>query len=115
MSYCPNCGANNPDSSSFCSSCGTALTGNVSQQVYTPVQTQPSYVTPISTGGMMAWAIVTLLLCTIPGIVAIAKTANVNKSFTYEEQMQKLSSARTWCIVGTVLGILAIIGMLAQS
>lgn len=118
MPYCTRCGANNPDGSSFCSSCGAPLTAEAPQTYAAPPQpqyivTQPQYVPPVETGGMLAWAIITLLLCTIPGIVAIVKTTQVNKSFTVEEQQQKLQSAKIWCIVGTVLGVLAVIGMLA--
>ena len=68
------------------------------------------YVAPIPTGGLMAWSIITLLLCLIPGIVALVKTTGINKSATVEEQQKKYSSARTWCIIGTVLGVLSVIG-----
>lgn len=57
-----------------------------------------------STGGMLAWSIVTLLLCTIPGIVALVKTNGINKCTTRAEQEKMISSAKTWNIVGTVLG-----------
>ena len=80
---------------------------------------QPTYYSsspaPVSTGGMLAWSIITLLLCTIPGIVALINVANVNKAETVEEQEKKLSTAKTWCIIGTVLGILSLIGTVAQN
>ena len=111
MSYCTKCGAENPDTNTYCSSCGAPLQAVEAPQPSAPVyNVQPQYVAPISTGGLLAWSIITLLLCTIPGIVAIVKTSGINKSFTVEEQQKKLSSAKTWCIVGTVLGILAVIG-----
>lgn len=95
-------------------------TGNPEESAspsYPDVQAQPYYqpqpVTPVPTGGMLAWAIITLLLCTIPGIVAIVKTVNINKAATVEEQMKRINSAKTWCIVGTVLGALNLIGMFA--
>ena len=66
-------------------------------------------------GGLIAWSIITLLLCTIPGIVALVKATGINKSATVEEQTKKISSCKTWCIVGTVLGILAIIGSVAAN
>ena len=69
---------------------------------------------PVSTGGLMAWSIVTMLLCLVPGIVALINVLNVNKVTTLEEQQKKLSSAKMWCIIGTVLGILSLIGQLAQ-
>ena len=67
------------------------------------------YVAPIPTGGLLAWAIITLLLCTIPGIVATVKVSGINKSYTVEEQQKKLKSAKVWCIVATVLGVLALV------
>ena len=73
----------------------------VQQPYYTP---QP--VTPVATGSLLAWSIITILLCTIPGLVALAKTLGINKATTVEEQMKKISSARTWCMIGTVMGIL---------
>ncbi len=86
-----------------------------SQPYQQPVR--PSYepVPPAATGGLVAWSIITLLLCTIPGIVALVQTVGVNKCITVEEQQKKMSSARTWCIIGTILGILAIIGNIAAQ
>ena len=57
-----------------------------------------------STGGLIAWSIITLLLCTIPGIVALVQTTGINKCMTRAEQQKKMSSAKTWCLVGTILG-----------
>lgn len=66
---------------------------------------------------MIAWSIVTLLLCTIPGIVALVQTCGINNCATRAEQEKKLSSAKIWNIVGTCLGglylLLTIIGMAA--
>ena len=67
-----------------------------------------------STGGMLAWSIVTLLLCTIPGIVALVKTNGINKCTTRAEQEKMISSAKTWNIVGTVLGGLNLLVALAN-
>lgn len=66
-----------------------------------------------STGGLVAWGIITLLLCTIPGVVALVKVANINNARTVEEQQRAVSDVKTWCTVGTVLGVLFyIIGIL---
>ena len=67
-----------------------------------------------STGGMLAWSIVTLLLCTIPGIVALVQTSGINKCTTRAEQEKMISSAKTWNIVGTVLGGLNLLVSLAN-
>ena len=137
MAYCQHCGSTVPDGSSFCTNCGAPISTQSSQnsnnysnsynnsyssgydnsygsapQGYQPYSAPvPAY----STGGLMAWSIITLLLCTIPGIVAIVKTTQINKATTVEEQQKTISSAKTWCIVGTILGILAVIGSLAQN
>ena len=95
MDYCPKCGASLPPAAMICPQCGNALVSNP----------------PIlySTGGMLAWSIVTLLLCTIPGIVALVKTNGINKCTTRAEQEKMISSAKTWNIVGTVLGGLSLL------
>lgn len=72
-------------------------------------------VAPIPTGGLLAWSIVSILLCTIPGIVALVQTLGINKCLTAEEQEKKAKNARIWCIVATALGVLAIIVRLASG
>lgn len=87
-----------PDGTRYCTYCG-AQQGPPSPYYQPPV---PRY----STGGLVAWEIITLLLCTIPGIVALVKVGNINSARTVEEQQQAVSDVKTWCTVGTVLGIL---------
>ncbi len=70
-------------------------------------------VAPMATGGLLAWSIVSILLCLIPGVVALVQTLGINKCATVEEQQKKYSSAKLWCIISTVLGVLSIIGNLA--
>lgn len=105
ISYCVNCGAQLPDGTRYCTNCG-AQQGAASPYYQPPV---PQY----STGGLVAWGIITLLLCTIPGVVALVKVANINNARTVEEQQRAVSDVKTWCTVGTVLGVLFyIIGIL---
>lgn len=135
--FCSNCGTNCPDNVNNCPNCGAPV-GQPKQpygQPQQPYGQQPygqqpygqqpygqqpyGYNPPIkySTGGMIAWSIVTLLLCTIPGIVALVQTCGINNCATRAEQEKKLSSAKIWNIVGTCLGglylLLTIIGMAA--
>lgn len=139
--FCSNCGTNCPDNVNNCPNCGAPV-GQPQQpygqpqqpygqpqqpygQPQQPYGQQPygqqpyGYNPPIkySTGGMIAWSIITLLLCTIPGIVALVQTCGINNCATRAEQEKKLSSAKIWNIVGTCLGglylLLTIIGMAA--
>jgi len=106
MDICPNCGAENPQGSNFCMYCGGSMNqaalsqaqpvqpaenGYSYQQSYDNNYQQPYYnQSPapqrVSTGGLMAWSIITLLFCTIPGIVAIANTAAIRNYGTDEEK-----------------------------
>ncbi len=135
MAICPYCGSENADTNAFCSECGGPLKEQqvpvapeppaqpFEAPVQTPVQPQsaasftaPSEpVAPIPTGGLMAWAIVTLLLCLVAGIVALMEVNKINKSTTVEEQQKHVSTARTWCIVGTVIGVLSILGRMMNQ
>ena len=106
------------------------LTFDATQPVYTPpqpaeAQAQPVYsppvyseqksAEPVATGGLVAWAIVTILLCWIPGIVALINALGINKCATAEEQQRKISQTKTWCLVGTVLGVVYLIYMYASG
>ncbi len=143
MAFCPNCGSQLPEGSNHCPNCGAPVTPPADVQTdntqyqqqdpFSPADNQQSYsqynqqpysqynqpytqapLPQVPTGGLMAWAIITLLLCTIPGIVAIVKVSGINKCTTVEEQQNKIKSAKIWCTVGTVLGILAVIGQIAS-
>lgn len=103
MAYCSKCGAPIADGHTLCSQCINAVANDP------PIQ-HP-------TGGLIAWSIVTLLLCTIPGIVGLVKSTKINKCTSRTEQEKMISSAKTWNIVGCVLGglylLLSLIGMAA--
>ena len=129
--FCPNCGNNCPDNVNACPTCGHAFAQQAPQQPYGQPQQAPygqapygqapygqapygqpvSYDPPVqeSTGGLIAWAVITLLLCTIPGVVALIQATGINKCMTRAEQQKKISSTKTWCLVGTILGGLATI------
>ena len=125
MALCPKCGADNAEGTKFCSECGSPLLTakapepsapelNTQQPVYTAPENpygaaQYTAPTPRPTGGLIAWSIVSILLCLIPGIVALVQTLSINSAPTAEEQQRKISSAKTWCIIATILGVLSII------
>lgn len=129
--FCPNCGNNCPDNVNNCPNCGHAFAQQAPQQPQYQAPQQPYGQAPYgyqpfnndppiqeSTGGLLAWSIITLLLCTIPGIVALVMTTGINKCATRSEQVKKMSNAKTWCLVGTILGglylLLTIIGTAAS-
>ena len=121
MKYCAYCGSPVEDGVAFCTNCGAkqdaapaapAPVQQPAQQVYTPAY--PA-VAPVSTGGYIAWGIITLLLCTIPGIVALCTVGKINKATTVAEQEKAISTTKTWCLVGTILGVIALIITLASN
>ena len=140
MKVCSYCGTSNPDQNMICEACGAQLeqqepqveqTQNAVTVTYqapsNPNQVQPdnqSYATiqpqqearppKYASGGLIAWAIITLLFCTIPGIVALVYAGGINNCATVEEQNKKISSAKLWCTIGTILGVLALIVRLAS-
>ena len=74
---------------------------------------------PMPTGGMIALSVIAIFFCTIPGIVTLVKTLNINNAMTYAEQQARYSSAKTWGIVSIVIGaiaaVLSFIGAAAQA
>ena len=103
--FCPNCGNNCPDNVNNCPNCGHAFAQAQQPQYQAPQQPYGqapygqapygqapfSYDPPIqeSTGGLLAWSIIILLLCTIPGIVALIMTTGINSCATRTEQLKK--------------------------
>jgi ribosomal protein L40E len=127
MALCPKCGSDNEEGAKFCSECGTPLLTakapepeapepsapelNAQQPVYTAPENpygaaQYTAPTPQPIGGLLAWSIISILLCLIPGIVALIQTLSINSAPTGEEQLRKLSTAKTWCIIATILGVI---------
>lgn len=118
MSYCTNCGAELSGVEARCPRCGAiTAAGSVNPQSYAApeIGREAGNVQPYATGGLIAWSIITLLLCTIPGIVALVQTCGINKCTTVPDQEKKIKSAKIWCIVGTVLGVLYLIGAMATA
>ena len=135
MAFCTNCGSELPENSNHCPNCGAPVTpgpagqpdgASSPQDFNNPAYSQQPYaynsqpymqdpVPQVPTGGLLAWSIITLLLYTIPGIVALVNVTKINKCTTIDEQQQKIKNAKIWCTVGTVLGILAVIGQVAAN
>ena len=120
MAICPNCGTNNLEGSRFCNQCGskmpasTASRFHTDQTLYTPPvksadSSQYHAPPPMETGGLIAWSIISILLCFIPGVVALVYAVSINSSPTAEIQLNKRFNAELWCTVATGLGVIAIL------
>jgi hypothetical protein len=105
--YCPNCGAQNDDDTSYCTNCGNALqrisTPNV--DVPSPPQPQGQALVP----NYLAQAILTTLFCCLPfGIVSIVFAAQVNGKLAAGDRagaLQSSQNAKTWAWLSFGFGI----------
>ena len=72
-------------------------------------------VTPIPIGWYIAWSIVVILFCTIPGIAALIYVLRINRAATVEEQLKTMDTAKKILIVGTVLAVLNLVSMIVSN
>lgn len=70
---------------------------------------QPAKPADVPNGGLIAWSIITLLLCRILGIFALINATQINKCATVQDQQKKISTTKTFCLIGTILGAIATI------
>ena len=67
----------------------------------------------INTTPILIWSILNLLFCCMPlGVWSLILTTTLNKKPTFEEAQKSYKTAKTICIIGTVLGALVQIGYL---
>lgn len=102
--YCPHCGGQNINDGDTCAYCGYVFP--VARENPVPEEKRME---PYPTGGLLAWSIITLLLCMIPGIVALVKVAGINAGWSREQQEQQARSVKNWCLAGTILGAVPIL------
>lgn len=103
--YCTKCGTQNDGNAYRCVQCGAVL-----PQV--PVVQQPAPASyDVST--YLTQAILVTLFCCLPfGIVAIVYAAQVNGLLAggqYQMALEKSSSARTWCWVAFLCGLVPLV------
>jgi Interferon-induced transmembrane protein/zinc-ribbon domain len=114
--YCPNCGAQNDDSATYCTNCGNELRRIETPRADMPppqqAQTQVSYPPPQSQAPVpnyLAPAILTTLFCCLPfGIVSIVYAAQVNGKLAAGDRagaLQSSQNAKTWAWLSFGFGI----------
>ena len=62
-------------------------------------------------GGLLVWSVVNLVLCTIPGVAALALTVKGRAQNDAEKQKKYLADAKVWNIVATIAGLAMIVGL----
>lgn len=88
------------------------------QQGYTQAYQQPGPQQPgagMRPNNHFTWAIISILLCTIGGIIATVYASKVNDRWArgdYNGAIDAAGTAKTWCIVSTITGALGCTGSL---
>lgn len=116
MSFCPKCGAQVTDGTTFCLNCGYKL--SEAQPVSTPPQSQPQQQSPSQAttpnskpcpDNYLVYAILTTLFCCLPfGIAGIVKAAQVSTKYQagdYEGAVQSSADAKKWSQTALICGI----------
>jgi hypothetical protein len=108
--YCPKCGKDNPEGSSFCNSCGESFA--VPAQSAAPLQAQgpvPARDEVPHVPNHMAWAIISIFLCWPFAIAAIVNAVRVDDRLALGDVPgARVASerAKTWATVATVIGVI---------
>lgn len=92
---------------------GPAFENSVNEQQPVYQQTPPPYSgygqqppEKIPIGGYIAWAIVNILFCTIPGAIGLYFVLKINKAPTQDDQLRAVDSAKKALMIGSVLAAL---------
>lgn len=137
MKICPHCNFQvDNDQAYLCPNCGRDIHKvEVSSGAPSPSSASSSSSVPSSSGsssssssspaaasagkgvgsGLLAWSIVNVLLCTIPGIVALALTIKGRAQRDEDKREHYFSSAKLWNIVATIAGVALIAGLIVAN
>lgn len=99
--FCPNCGADNPDSATSCVNCHSQL----------PVRVEPGAAQPKIPNYLVHAILVTLFCCLPFGIVAIVYAAQVDgkaSSGDLAGAQEASNKAKMWCWISFGLGLAGI-------
>ena len=104
---CATCGLELKPEARFCTNCGAATDPATSGRV---VHQRGPVLQPAYAPNHLVEAILVTICCCVPtGIVAIAYAAQVNSKLAagdYAGAVRDSNSAKTWCYVSLVLGII---------
>ena len=107
--FCKNCGAELTEGLDMCVNCGTAVNDTASDVI--PSSEKPQKKDPLNVG-MFVWSLINTILCCQPaGIIALIFTLLAR----YEEKVKAdkyIGIAKVCNIIGTVIGVLAIIAII---
>ena len=119
---CPCCGEENRSVNTLCIACGNRLdeaqrsTASSEQSNTQPAaiswrsnQSDPYRAGYYSNGGLIFWSIITILLCTPCGVVGLVMSTCINNCTAASVQNSRISAAKTWNTIGTVLGLIGLI------
>ena len=60
--------------------------------------------------GLLVWSIINLVLCCMPlGIAGLVMTLNAKNCMSMEEEQQKLKTAKTLNLIGTIGGAVVVV------
>ena len=132
MVVCPYCRWSNPEQTAVCLHCGAVLPSAspppyaappppAGYQAAPPLYAQPYFSyggygvgdSPASRQlavGQLVWSIINLVLCCMPlGIAGLVMTLNAKNCMSMEEEQQKLKTAKTLNLIGTIGGAVVMI------
>lgn len=90
----------------------------VNQPYQQPMYQQPPMYAPYGPGGasgqtntgLLVWSIINLVLCCMPlGIAGLVMTLNAKNCMSMEEEQQKLKTAKTLNLIGTIGGAVVVV------
>jgi hypothetical protein len=115
--FCPKCGAENPEGSSFCNSCGESLAMPGQSAAPNPPAFQGR---PVQQGQVehvpnyMVWSIISIFLCWIFAIPAIVNSVRVDDALAAGDVARARfasGKAKFWATVATVIGLIGYVSV----
>ena len=109
---CPNCGTSNLDNARICVNCGRPMNEPAPPPPPTPPPSSAPAGGPAVPNYLWQSIVVTLCCCPPFGIVSIIFALQVNSKLAagdYAGALQASKNAKTWLLIGFILGLLGIV------